>query len=437
MPKAYLPSKTLKDQKPQMSSVAPFPGPQKDPAAANRAVPPPQPAQPRLRDPRLDFYRGIAMFIILVAHIPGNRWAGWIPARFGFTDATEIFVFCSGMASAIAFGSSFARQGWWLGTARVIFRCWQVYWAHIGLFFFLTASMAALDLYGGFDKSYIGSLNLHWFFTNTVQQLVGVMTLTYVPNYFDVLPMYLGVLFLLPLMMGLEKAGVWAIFTASILIWLTANPYMIGLGPNGISFPAEPWSDREWFFNPLGWQLLFFTGFAFMKGWLPAPPVSKALVILAAAFVILSAPFGSWKVFLWVEAANKDLAALIRPTWEITAEWREKTDFGLLRYAHFLSLAYLGWVAAGAGGKRLIASGHSLAARTWAVLLKLITKVGQQSLAVFVFSMALARFIGFALDQTDRAVMTTAFANLVGFFLIIVCAYTAAWFKSQPWRAKK
>ncbi|MEM9096562.1 MAG: OpgC domain-containing protein, partial [Pseudomonadota bacterium] len=50
------------------------------------------------RDLRLDFFRGLAMFIILLAHTPGNTWTLWIPARFGFSDATEIFVFCSGMA---------------------------------------------------------------------------------------------------------------------------------------------------------------------------------------------------------------------------------------------------------------------------------------------------------------------------------------------------
>ncbi|MDZ4093637.1 MAG: OpgC domain-containing protein, partial [Paracoccaceae bacterium] len=52
------------------------------------------------RDRRLDVFRGLAMFIILIAHTPGNFLTLWIPARFGFSDATEIFVFCSGMASA-------------------------------------------------------------------------------------------------------------------------------------------------------------------------------------------------------------------------------------------------------------------------------------------------------------------------------------------------
>lgn len=426
-----------------MAEISPFPSPSSDPGpAANRTVSPGAPAAgtaagPRRRDPRLDFYRGIAMFIILVAHIPGNRWTGWIPARFGFSDATEIFVFCSGMASAIAFGGSFARQGWLLGTARVLFRCWQVFWAHIGLFFFVAMTMAALDTYGAFEKTYINTLNLQHFFNNPAPQLVGLFTLTYVPNYFDILPMYLVVLALMPLMMGLERIGLWSVALASGLIWLAANPYVIGLGPEGASLPAEPWSAREWFFNPFGWQLLFFTGFAFMKGWLPKPPVSIALAILAVGFLVLSAPFGSWKVYLWVKAASPDLAESIRPVWKLTDEWREKTDFGLLRYAHFLALAYLGWLIAGEGGKRLIATGHSLGARIWAHLLTIITKVGQQSLAVFVFSMALARLIGFALDQTERGILITALANLVGFGLIILCAYAAGWFKSQPWRAKR
>ena len=56
------------------------------------------------------------MWIILIAHIPGNPWTLWIPARFGFSDATEIFVFCSGMASALAFGTIFRRAGWLLGS---------------------------------------------------------------------------------------------------------------------------------------------------------------------------------------------------------------------------------------------------------------------------------------------------------------------------------
>jgi hypothetical protein len=98
----------------------------------------------RPRDPRLDVFRGVGMLIILVAHIPGNAWADWIPARFGFSDATEIFVFCSGVASALAFGRVFDSAGWALGTARILHRVWQVYWAHIGVFVTIVAVLPVM-----------------------------------------------------------------------------------------------------------------------------------------------------------------------------------------------------------------------------------------------------------------------------------------------------
>lgn len=379
------------------------------------------------RDLRLDVARGIAMFIILIAHIPGNAWTGWIPARFGFSDATEIFVFCSGMASAIAFGGSFDRAGWTIGTARVGYRCWQVYWAHIGLFFFVAMTMGALDMIVVRDPSYVNGLNLGRFFNDPAPQLVGLFTLTYVPNYFDILPMYLVILALMPLFMALSRVGTWAVLSASGAIWLVAN---LGLLP----LPAEPWSERQWFFNPFGWQLLFFTGFAFMRGWLPSPPRRAWIVWAAAAFLILGAPFGSWKVFSWLNDAWPSLGAMIRPSWPLTSELRFKTEFGLLRYVHFLSLAYLFWYWAGVGGEKLSGLYDT---RTGHFLLTIITKVGQQSLAVFVFSMALARLIGFAFDQLGRSGFIVATGNLIGFCLLILVAYTASWFKSQPWRSKR
>ncbi len=390
------------------------------------------------RDPRLDFFRGIAMYIILIAHIPGNAWTGWIPARFGYSDATEIFVFCSGMASAIAFGGSFERKGWWMGTARVAFRIWQVYWAHICLFFFVAMCMAALDTYGDFKKTYIKSLNLQHFFNDPAPQIVGMFTLTYVPNYFDILPMYLVVLALMPLFVALAGAGFAAVAATSLAIWFAANAGWLQL-------PAEPWSEREWFFNPFGWQLLFFTGFALMRGWLPQPPVTKTLIWIAAAFVVLTAPLGSWKVFLWVDAALPALGDALRGVWRGFREFQDatgfnlrgKTDFGVMRYLHFLSLAYLAWVAVGVDGWRLKAVAEGALGWIGERLLTVITKVGQQSLAVFVFSMALARILGFALDQIGRSPASWALVNLGGFVLITLCAYGAAWFKGQPWRSKR
>jgi hypothetical protein len=378
----------------------------------------------RIRDPRLDFFRGIVMFIILIAHTPGNWLTLWIPARFGFSDATEVFVFCSGMASAIAFGAVFRDQGLLMGAARVAFRCWQVYWAHIALFFAIAGTMVLLTNTGWFERDYVGQLNLYPFFKRPEENLVGLLTLTYVPNYFDILPMYLVVLAMMPLVIACYRAHPLLALGLVAGIWLGAQVDILAL-------PAEPWSAREWFFNPFGWQLVFFTGFAFMSGWLPAPPRSKVLTLLAAAVVLVIIPLAYYRItrqLPQVQEWRRDYNVLIA-----------KTDFGILRYVHFLALAYLCWIAVGEAGRRILPpqTGGALA-EFWRRALAVIMKVGQQSLAVFITSMFTARLLGVALDTLGRnSLFNQLIVNAIGFAILIGVAYGVGWFKSQPWRRKK
>lgn len=391
----------------------------------------------RIRDLRLDFFRGIAMFIILIAHTPGNFLTSWIPARWGFSDATEIFVFCSGMASAIAFGNTFERAGWLLGTARVMYRVWQVYWAHVGLFF-ATLAMAVylteLDIAG---RNYWGQLNLWMMFVESDKWensniLLSFMTLRYVPNYFDILPMYMIVLLMMPIVMLLSRFDLRLVAVFVIGVWVMGQSAFltsVGLGGYHLKFPAEPWSDRSWFFNPFGWQLIFFTGFAFMRGWLPKPPVSASLLAITVILVVANVPLSN----IGVRELGFDWAR----DWRIAQQpLIDKSDFGILRYVHFLALAYLVWVAAGDKGDRLLSQGQGVLARYWSVMLSVILKVGQQSLAVFVVSMFTARIMGFAMDVMGRGTGITLLVNLAGGALLVAVAYGAGWFKSQPWRAK-
>jgi len=68
-------------------------------------------------------------------------------------------------------------------------------------------------------------------------------------------------------------------------------------------------------------------------------------------------------------------------------------------------------------------------------VVRLITKVGQQSLAVFLFSMVFARLSGFVMDQLGRNTWNMTVANFIGFAMLICVAYAVAWFKSAPWKA--
>ncbi len=390
-------------------------------------------AQARVRDIRLDFFRGIAMFIILIAHTPGNFLTSWIPARWGFSDATEIFVFCSGMASAIAFGRAFETAGWRMGTARVTYRVWQVYWAHVGLFFAtlaLVSFLTTLEWEG--TRNYVGQLNLWRFYvetdTGTVTDLIiRFMTLRYVPNYFDILPMYMVVLIMMPIIMALARINLWLVAGFMGLTWaLGQSGLTAALGLPHLALPADPSSDRTWFFNPFGWQLIFFTGFSFMRGWIPKPPVNALLIGIALAVVLANVPLSN----IGVRELNLDWARVWR---DANEAWITKSDFGILRYVHFLALAYLCWVLAGDKGDR-IRAGNGAGGRLWGRILAIILKVGQQSLAVFVVSMFTARLMGFAMDVLGRETGTVLLVNFCGACVLVCTAYLAGWFKSNPWK---
>jgi hypothetical protein len=79
------------------------------------------------RDVRLDLFRGIALWLIFLDHIPSNA-VSWITLRnYGFSDATEIFVFISGYTAAFVYGRAMQASGFIVATARILKRAWQIY----------------------------------------------------------------------------------------------------------------------------------------------------------------------------------------------------------------------------------------------------------------------------------------------------------------------
>ena len=94
------------------------------------------------RDLRLDLFRGIALWLIFLDHIPSNA-VSWITIRnYGFSDATEIFVFISGYTAAFVYGRAMREHGFIVASARVLKRAWQIYVAHVFLFAIYLAEIA-------------------------------------------------------------------------------------------------------------------------------------------------------------------------------------------------------------------------------------------------------------------------------------------------------
>jgi hypothetical protein len=366
------------------------------------------PLKPKLRDLRLDFFRGIALLLIFISHMPDNWLARFKPGAFGFSDAADIFVFVSGYAAALAYRKIFSRAGFFIGTARVVKRVAELYACNLGLFFIFAALCAAGDRFLDTGIDYVSLMNLNFFFEHTQAALLGLYALIYVPNYFDILTMYMVVLAMMPLVMLLARSNVALAGLASIGLYLCVILF-------GWELPAEMAFYRPWFFNPFAWQLLFFTGFFIAAGWIKPLPFRGWLTVCCAAFLILAIPVSHFPTYSSVKWLN-----ILRISLE---PFVAKTNLGILRYVHFLCLMYL-TVSLLKGHEKAL---HSRCAAPF-------VQTGQQALPVFLTGIALSFFAGMALDVWGRSIPKTLVVNAAGIVLLILTAYMVAWFKSQPWR---
>lgn len=361
----------------------------------------------RPRDRRLDVFRGLCMLIIFIAHMPQNPWLAWIPARFGFSSATELFVFGSGFASAVAFGRTFSTAGFANGTLKIVNRIWQLYWTHLALF----AALAGLTVLLAPEGSHVMRALSH-VFAAPAQALGGLVTLTYVPMLLDILPLYIVVLALVPVMMAARRLHPVAPFALSAALY--AASFLFGLGMPGHASDGGPW-----FFNPFAWQVLFFAGFAIGLGWWTPPALDRrGFVAVAAAIVALSVPFNFW-AFTDAYPALVDIQAAVLPmnTW---------TNLHPIRIIHFLALAYLVL-------SLLERARWLLDTRAAGVL----TLVGTQSLPAFLACTVLAWIGGIALDILGDTPGPVAVINIAGLAGIVAAAWVARLFKAEPWAKPK
>src|SRR5437588_12125852 len=105
--------------------------PEPMPPAAAVAAAPARAAAPAARDLRLDLFRGIALWLIFLDHIPSNI-VSWVTIRnYGFSDAAEMFVFISGYTAAFVYGRAMRERGFLVAGARILKRAWQVYVPHV------------------------------------------------------------------------------------------------------------------------------------------------------------------------------------------------------------------------------------------------------------------------------------------------------------------
>ena len=88
----------------------------------------------RSLDLRVDLLRGFANWFLFLDHIPHNVVNLITLRNFGFTGATDVFVFVTGYAAAIFFGRMALERGFVVTATRMLRRLWQLYAAYVVLF---------------------------------------------------------------------------------------------------------------------------------------------------------------------------------------------------------------------------------------------------------------------------------------------------------------
>jgi len=208
------------------------------------------------RDHRIDLLRGFALVEIFVNHMPGNFYESFTHRNFGFSDSAELFVLLSGCAAAHAYYPQFKHGDWWAASAKAMRRAGTLYLTQI----FITVSaiailcMAALHLdQPDYLTDRLIFMNLRPMMSDPVTGFVGLATLGHQLGYFNILPMYIALLLMLPAMMLLCVWSRLGLLAASAGLWII-------VGTLNINLPSYPLSGG-WFFNPLAWQVVFVTGF--------------------------------------------------------------------------------------------------------------------------------------------------------------------------------
>src|SRR5579863_1227372 len=86
---------------------------------------------PGVRDLRIDLFRGLSLWWIFIDHVPEIYLNNFTPRNVGFSDAAEILVFLSGLASGRVYGGVATHSGLGVALARVMRRAVEIYLAQL------------------------------------------------------------------------------------------------------------------------------------------------------------------------------------------------------------------------------------------------------------------------------------------------------------------
>jgi len=200
----------------------------------------------------IDFWRGFALLTIFINHIPGLYFERLTFRNVSLSDSAELFVFLAGWALRKLCDGPIAGFSAGALVFRIQGRAFQVYLAQIFITEIAIALLAAASLI--YDAPFL----LDWHnasavFNDPVRAHLGLIALTHQLGYFNILPLYIVLMFIAPLVALAQRFAPQALLPVSFGIYAFA----LISGVNLTTWPVE----GTWFFNPLSWQFIYCLGF--------------------------------------------------------------------------------------------------------------------------------------------------------------------------------
>ncbi|AMN44870.1 acyltransferase 3 [Rhodoplanes sp. Z2-YC6860] len=357
------------------------------------------------RDLRLDLFRGLALWLIFLDHIPNNVLAWFTIRNYGFSDATEIFIFISGYTAAFVYGAAMVQRGFIVAGARILKRSWQIYVAHVFLFAIYMAEISYVA--SSFENPlYAEEMNALDFIKQPDVTIAQAMLLKFKPVNMDVLPLYIVLLFFFPLALWLLIRNATVALLLSVMLYALTWEYEWNI-------PSYP--TGHWYFNPFAWQLLFvFGAWCALGGAERLAPLLRSPITKWIAIGYLAFAFGVTMTWYFPR-----LSFLV-PRW--LGEWMypiDKTNLDVLRFAHFLALAAL--------TVHYIPRGLPLLKSAW---FRPAIVCGQHSLEIFclgVFLAFAAHF--FMIEFFGGTSLMQVIMSVAGIGIMIGTAMVISWYK--------
>ena len=358
------------------------------------------------RDQRLDFFRGLALMLIFVDHIPNNVLTYFTLRTWAFNDAAEVFIFISGYTAALVYGKAVDAGHFGLAVAQICRRIWKLYVTHVFLFVIFMAEVSYSIIH--FSNAMYGEeLGIGNFLQEPHVAIIRMLLLSFQPTYLDILPLYIVLLALLPAILLALWVHPLLAFAPSLALYVLARL----LGWEIHTYP----NDQPWYFNPFAWQLLFTTGAMFGFARLTGNRILDRLEPVLTRVALIFVAFGVIINISWTLHGLLDSfpALGLRLLWPV-----DKSNLAIVRFLNFLALAHL--------ASRFIPRQAQFFSRYPA---RFAVLCGRQSLEVFCLGILLATLSRFILTDVWTGIVAQLVLSVAGLAIMIACAACLRWYR--------